>query len=82
MSKEAKWQEVYKVQTAAITELEQRNAELEAKVVTHKNYTESVQRENVNLKAERDRLRAALQEIAEGDDNDDVERAISALEGE
>ena len=30
MSKEAKWQEVYKVQTAAITELEQRIAELEA----------------------------------------------------
>ena len=30
MSKEAKWQEVYKVQTAAIAELEQRIAELEA----------------------------------------------------
>ena len=43
---DAKWQEVYKVQTAAITELEQRIAELQA---------------------ERDRLREALQEIANKD---------------
>ena len=62
MSKEAKWQEVYKVQTAAITELEQRIAELEAEL---EQCLDCCKRAG-ELEAERDRLDALAKDMMPG----------------